>query len=42
MIEVEMTRMFLQYARDIQSGALIPGEVVSQIKREASIPTGPR
>lgn len=34
MIEVEMTRMFLQYARDIQSGALIPGEVVSQIKRE--------
>jgi murein L,D-transpeptidase YcbB/YkuD len=34
MVEVEMTRMFLQYARDIQSGALIPGNVVSEIKRE--------
>lgn len=34
MIEVEMTRMFLQYARDIQSGALIPSKVVSEIKRE--------
>lgn len=33
-IEVEMTRMFLQYARDIQSGALIPQDVVSAIKRE--------
>lgn len=33
-IEVEMTRMFLQYARDIQSGALIPGDVIDAIKRE--------
>lgn len=33
-IEVEMTRMFLQYARDVQSGALIPKDVVSAIKRE--------
>lgn len=33
-IEVEMTRMFLRYARDIQSGALIPQDVVSAIKRE--------
>lgn len=33
-IEVEMTRMFLQYARDIQSGALVPQKVVSAIKRE--------
>ncbi|MCX7565510.1 L,D-transpeptidase family protein [Sulfitobacter sp. F26169L] len=36
MIEVEMTRMFLQYARDIQSGALVPQKVVSAIKREVS------
>jgi murein L,D-transpeptidase YcbB/YkuD len=36
MVEVEMTRMFLQYARDIQSGALVPGDVVSEIKREVS------
>ncbi len=34
MVEVEMTRVFLRYARDIQSGALIPGSVVSAIKRE--------
>ena len=34
MIEVEMTRMFLQYARDIQSGALVPGQVLNAIKRE--------
>ncbi|MEP1768247.1 MAG: L,D-transpeptidase family protein [Sulfitobacter sp.] len=33
-IEVEMTRMFLQYARDIQSGALIPKKVVDAVKRE--------
>lgn len=35
-IEVEMTRMFLQYARDIQSGALVPQKVVSAIKREVA------
>lgn len=34
LIEVEMTRMFLQYARDIQSGALVPGQVIDAIKRE--------
>ncbi|MEP3677211.1 L,D-transpeptidase family protein [Sulfitobacter sp.] len=34
LIEVEMTRMYLQYARDIQSGALIPSQVVDAIKRE--------
>jgi murein L,D-transpeptidase YcbB/YkuD len=33
-IEVEMTRMFLRYARDIQSGALVPRKVVNAIKRE--------
>lgn len=33
-IEVEMTRMYLQYARDLQSGALIPSRTVSAIKRE--------
>ncbi|KEJ88518.1 L,D-transpeptidase family protein [Sulfitobacter donghicola] len=35
-IEVEMTRMFLQYARDLQSGALTPHKVVSAIKREVA------
>lgn len=33
-LDVEMTRMFLQYARDIQSGALMPGQVINAIKRE--------
>ncbi|MEQ6248054.1 L,D-transpeptidase family protein [Sulfitobacter sp. HNIBRBA3233] len=33
-LEVEMTQMFLRYARDIQSGALVPSRVVSGIKRE--------
>ncbi|MEQ6203356.1 L,D-transpeptidase family protein [Sulfitobacter sp. HNIBRBA2951] len=35
-LEVEMTRVFLSYARDIQSGALIPSKVVSAIKREVA------
>lgn len=35
-LEVEMTRMFLRYARDIQSGALVPSRVVDAIKREVS------
>ena len=35
-VEVEMTRLYLQYARDLQSGALIPSKVVSAIKREVS------
>jgi murein L,D-transpeptidase YcbB/YkuD len=33
-LEVTMTRMFLQYARDIQSGALVPGQIIKAIKRE--------
>ncbi|MBB3994470.1 murein L,D-transpeptidase YcbB/YkuD [Sulfitobacter undariae] len=33
-IEVEMTRVFLQYARDIQSGALNPKKTINEIKRE--------
>ena len=32
--EVEMSRLFLDYARDIQTGILVPGRVVSAIKRE--------
>jgi len=35
-LEVEMTHMFLSYARDIQSGALVPGKVINEIKREVS------
>ncbi|WP_422073275.1 L,D-transpeptidase family protein [Tranquillimonas rosea] len=34
-VEVEMSRMFLKYARDLQSGILAPNRVVSHIKREA-------
>ncbi|QUJ77984.1 L,D-transpeptidase family protein [Sulfitobacter albidus] len=33
-LEVEMMQSFLRYARDIGSGALTPGRVVSAIKRE--------
>ncbi len=33
-IEVELSRLFLQYARDIQTGVLVPGQVIAQIKRE--------
>ncbi|MFV0491429.1 MAG: murein L,D-transpeptidase [Pseudorhodobacter sp.] len=33
-LEVAMTRAFLSYAQDLQSGALEPGKVVSAIKRE--------
>ncbi len=32
--EVEMSRLFLQYARDIQTGVLIPSRVDGEIKRE--------
>ncbi len=35
-LEVEMTRVYLMYARDLQSGALVPSKVVSAIKREVS------
>ncbi len=33
-MEVEMSRLFLSYARDVQTGILRPGSVVSAIKRE--------
>lgn len=33
-MEVEMTRLFLQYARDVQTGVLVPREVDNLIKRE--------
>lgn len=33
-LEVAMTRAFLSYAHDLQSGALEPGKIVSAIKRE--------
>lgn len=32
--EVEMTRVFLRFSQDLQSGALIPAKVVRDIKRE--------
>lgn len=34
-VEVEASRMFLQYAQDVQSGILEPGKVVGDIKRKA-------
>lgn len=34
--EVEMSKAFLNFARDLQSGALIPSKVVRDIKREVS------
>ena len=33
-MEVELSRLFMQYARDIQTGVLVPSAVVSEIKRE--------
>lgn len=33
-MEVYLSRLFLQYARDIQTGILTPARVVSEIKRE--------
>lgn len=33
-LEVEMSRLFLRYARDIQTGVLVPSQVVDGIKRE--------
>lgn len=33
-LEVELSRVFLQYARDVQTGILIPRQVVSDIRRE--------
>ncbi len=34
LLEVRMSAAFLQYARDIQTGALNPGEVIDSIKRD--------
>jgi L,D-transpeptidase YcbB len=36
-LEVQMTRAFLDYARDLQSGALVPSEVDAGIKREVPL-----
>ncbi len=36
-LEVRMTRAFLDYARDLQSGALVPSEVDAGIKREVPL-----
>ncbi|NNL34583.1 MAG: L,D-transpeptidase family protein [Silicimonas sp.] len=36
-IEVEMSRLFLLFARDIQTGILTPGDVVGDIKREVPL-----
>ena len=33
-MEVELSRLFLQYARDVQTGILTPSRVVSEIKRK--------
>nr|WP_143515323.1 L,D-transpeptidase family protein [Pseudooctadecabacter jejudonensis] len=36
-VEVELTQLYLSYARDIQTGILTPGRVVSDIKREVPL-----
>ena len=36
LIEVELSRTYLQYARDLQSGILIPSQIDEGIKREVS------
>ena len=36
-MEVEMSRLFLSYARDIQTGILTPGAVISEIRREVPL-----
>ena len=36
-MDVEMSRLFLSYARDIQTGILTPGDVVSDIRREVPL-----
>ncbi|KGM87275.1 Uncharacterized protein rosmuc_03579 [Roseovarius mucosus DSM 17069] len=35
-VEVALSRAYLRYARDLQSGVLVPSEVVSDIKREVA------
>ncbi|MEL6683392.1 MAG: L,D-transpeptidase family protein [Pseudomonadota bacterium] len=39
-LEVELSRLFLQYARDLQTGILVPSRVVSEIHRQ--VPYRPR
>lgn len=34
LLEMELTRIYLQFANDLQSGVLEPGEIVEDIKRE--------
>ena len=34
LLEVELTRLFLRYARDVQTGILVPGQVDEEIARE--------
>jgi murein L,D-transpeptidase YcbB/YkuD len=36
-MEVEMSRLFLSYARDVQTGILTPRSVVSEIRREVPL-----
>jgi len=36
LVEVALTRLFLQYARDLQSGVLIPSRIDNGIKREVA------
>ncbi|MEM1100815.1 MAG: L,D-transpeptidase family protein [Pseudomonadota bacterium] len=36
-LEVYLTRTFLEYARDVQTGVLTPGEVDDEIKREVPL-----
>lgn len=33
-MEVELSRLFLEYARDIQTGVVVPGRIAPDIKRE--------
>lgn len=37
LLEVELTRVFLDFATDLQTGILTPGRVVSDIKREVPL-----
>ncbi|QCO57996.1 murein L,D-transpeptidase (plasmid) [Pseudorhodobacter turbinis] len=36
-LDVRMTRALLDYARDVQTGALVPGKVVNEIKLEVPV-----
>ncbi len=39
-MEAELSRLFLQYARDVQTGVLVPGRVDELIKREVPYRSG--